>query len=563
MEEPSEAMPAAGGGPHRVAIVGAGPRGMYCLEALGRALAQHSEGPRVAINLFDPCEHPGAGNVYALDQPACLRMNFANDRIDAWVEHADRSPDHRSLVDWLRVHAPEQANPHGYAPRSIVGRYLHDCFQQIVEETRRHATVTIHPARVTQLQQVDGAWKISGEQTSIVADDLVLTTGHEGWRGTGSLVQREDERIIGHVFPVQRQLTRGRIAPQSTVAIRGLGLTWIDACLAMTEGRGGTFRGHANHAVYHAGGEEPAKLLAYSRTGRPLLAKSVESKMSLPDSLLEIWQQGRVALARAARSNDPAQQVHAIWQQITETAAKAHEALSTDRTFNARSHLTQWFAWWSETTFTAEQTYASLKQSRDIALGLAPPDEAWVWGETWRRLYPALVERISHGRLCAQGWRLFRKYTIEMERLAFGPPAENVSRILALIDAGIVDLRFVGGAELLRTTDALTLQRGGVRQQVDRVVNAVIPSPTEIDPQGPISHLLERGTIVWNERSIGIPIDRHGCPPPYPRDNLALFGRSSEGPVLGNDTLSRKLHPQIENWAHSTARRIVSREKLP
>ncbi|MBA2113586.1 FAD/NAD(P)-binding protein [Bremerella alba] len=547
--------------PYRIAIIGGGPRGLYCLESLSRALSHHSTDCPVAVDVFDPCSHPGAGNVYALDQPDYLRMNFPNGRIDAWGSENSRQIDQMSLLDWLQEHFPHLSNPEGYSPRPVVGRYLHECFRQVLEQFPSDVAVQVHQARVTEVIESGPAWKVSTTETSMLADNLVLTTGHEGWRSTGTLSNQHDARIIEHVFPVGRQLSQARIPAQSTVAIRGFGLTWIDATLALTEGRGGTFSETADHWTYQRSGDEPTKIFPYSRTGRPLLAKSVEPQMKLPSCLSDIWESGRLAIAAVPQSDDPSRQVEELWQTITNVSAQALQAIrTTSSSASVRSDLSDWFTWWKSSKFSAAQAYDVMKRSRDVGIGLSQPNEAWIWGETWRRIYPALVARVSHGGLCVAGWKLFREVTIEMERLAFGPPPENMSRMLALIDSGIVDLRFVSEAELTQGLHELDLCSDHHRKEVNVVVNAVIPAPCEISPRGPISSLLDGNAIAWDNREIGLPVDEHGCPPPYQRKNLAIFGRVTEGTVLGNDTLSRKLHPQIENWAQKTAQRVLNRE---
>ncbi len=550
---------------HQIVIVGGGPRGLYCLESLIRAFSRYPVSRNVNVHIFDPSPHPGAGNVYALDQPEYLRMNFPNGRIDAWIDRHSSEVDRPTLLQWLSEHVPHLANAEGFCPRPIVGRYLHDCFRRVLDMTPEGVAVKVHRAKVTEVVKVGSRWKISTEKDFTLADDLILTLGHEGWRSSNTLNKQPDPRVIERVFPVDSQLSLDRIPPKSSIAVKGFGLTWIDAALALTEGRGGRFYENNGRWNYWYSGKEPTKIFPFSRSGRPILAKSTDSRMTLPDCLDDVWDSGQSAISELESTGNGAKAVEELWDTITSTAVQAFQAVTPRRsTASVRTQLSQWFTWWSTTTFTSTQAYDAMKRSRDIGLGLKRPNEAWIWGETWRRIYPALVSWVSRGGITDEQWHEFKPITNEMERLAFGPPPENMSRMLALIDARVVDLRFIGGAKLSCCPAKIGLiGADDCRQDVDAVINAVIPSPWQFSRKGLIAKLLDSHVLTWSNRSIGMPIDEHGSPLENPCDNLAVFGRVTEGSVLGNDTLSRKLHPQIENWATKTAKRIMSPELNP
>ena len=56
--------------------------------------------------------------------------------------------------------------------------------------------------------------------------------------------------------------------------MKGIGLTFIDAVLSLTEGRGGTFeRMPDGRLSYRASGGEPATILPFSRSGLPMAPK--------------------------------------------------------------------------------------------------------------------------------------------------------------------------------------------------------------------------------------------------------------------------------------------------
>ncbi len=491
------------------------------------------------IVIFEPSPHPGAGTVYAPDQPHHLRMNFATQHIDAWIDDRHRTPDQLNLTDWLANHYPESAAPEGYASRAIVGEYLHDCFRQVLKTITRFANVSHVREKVADIERVGDTWRIQSASGVLDVHEVVLTVGHEGWRVGESSDERRlgsRQRYVKSVFPVRRQLSPERVPTGCTVAVRGFGLTWIDAALSLTEDRGGWFEPTASGFVYRANGDEPRVIYPFSRTGRPMLAKPIHSLIKLPQSLGSIWEEGRNLLENTLRPVGKAEFYELIWRPILTTAQRALDETQT------KASVKNWWNDWRSSRFTSSQTLDAMRQSIAVARGEIHPTPAWALAEAWRNLYSTIVTLVSHGGLNEDAWGDFRFIAAEMERIAYGPPAENLARIVALIDAGIVDLRHIAD------TDETLLKQN----DIDVVVNAVLPAPTNPAPDGPMSKLLERGQISRLNRFTGIDINSAGRPRSrtgLTQENIAIFGRTTEGCVLGNDTLSRRLHSHIENWS--------------
>ena len=181
---------------------------------------------------------------------------------------------------------------------------------------------------------------------------------------------------------------------------------------------------------------------------------------------------------------------------------------------------------------------AEMERSLDVAAGRIRPDPAWALGHVWRGVYPAIVTRFS-GRGWAPGEALrFRRLSAEMERVAFGPAPVNTAKILALIDAGRINLGHLREPRIGR---------------VDAVVDAVLPPPGARGLRSPLLEQLVRdghARVVAGGRGLEVTADaacvgRGGSPSP----GLSAIGRPTEDSVIGNDTLNRALHPQADRWA--------------
>ncbi|MEZ6091736.1 MAG: FAD/NAD(P)-binding protein [Pirellulaceae bacterium] len=545
----------------RLALIGCGPRGMYCLERLTHVLETHPTSRRVRVDIYEPAPYPGAGNIYDLRQPAYLRMNFSNRHINACHPNArlgEGSPKPiltESFLQWNQSRQLCDNAPESYAPRSVIGGYLHDAYQQVIARLSNVADVSLHPSQVTNLRRIGSRWRIWSERMTVNYDSVVVTVGHEGWRC--SQPHRPDEVIadVACVFPTTERLSETAIPAGSVVAMRGFGLTWIDAVLALTEGRGGKFvQDEHKRWSYTQSGREPAKLHPFSRTGRPMLPK-VDA--SIGDGLSTLWNRYRRKLARLRRdaSSDNDRLLHFrtdVWPLVI---AAADEALRSMRPDLPSVDVSDWYRDWKRWRICGDDVRHRLQHAYDVATGVAPVDEAWALGETWRRLYSKLVAIVSHDGLVAESLSDFESVAREMERIAFGPPAENVGRLLALHDVGLIDFNNLIEFEPCRSSNgSLSLCCDGESVAVDKLVDATIPGPFHSQRGGLLERLMNDPMLSPTHGPLRI--DPQGRPlgeEDQPLPNIAVFGRSTEASVLGNDTLSRTLHSEIDRWSEAFA----------
>jgi uncharacterized NAD(P)/FAD-binding protein YdhS len=500
--------------PLRVAIVGLGPKGLFALERLLDRARTGTLARAIEVEAFEPCETPGAGPVYDPEQPGYLRMNFSAGRVDAWPADSKAVPadDRRSFEAW-RQRRPELGDD-AYPPRAHVGRYLADCLDALLGSAPVGFSVLIQQARVTVIEPTAGRWTVRCGDRDAEFDEVVVATGHaRDW--AGALRQGWDHGVplVGAVFPVEEMLSTESVPPGSRVAARGFALTFIDMALALTEGRGGKFElVDGGRLRYRVSGNEPAAILPFSRTGRPMLAK--------PDP------------ADSRGSTD--------WEHAAAVVSADVLATGGDDPVGA---------------------LATLVETLAVHPGNPAEDLDGARGEAWRAIYPAIVERFGRDGLSADEWPAFHALAAEMERMAFGPPPLNVAKLAALIDAGIVATVHAHGGRI-ETIDGLTeLCSVAGRTSIDVVVDAVLPPPGAVGVDDPVvGQLVAAGhaRVLPGRRGIEVAADStcvgaDGSPTP----GLAACGRPTEDSVIGNDTLSRELHPQLDRWAD----RVIERAR--
>lgn len=244
------------------------------------------------------------------------------------------------------------------------------------------------------------------------------------------------------------------------------------------------------------------------------------------------WNPYREALGKNEHKHGQLRFRQDIWCVICEAASVS---LKNSGVSVTSLEVDEWYRGWSRYKMDETSARRAMLQSYGVAIGSRPFDIPYALGEAWRRLYPQIVELVSFGGLATGQFKAFQQVAMEMERIAFGPPAGSVAKLLRLIRECLVQL-----------SDKPIAAEGGV------VVNAVIASPTQADSTGPLAQLILRGDVEVDPLTRAIRVSDSGNVLGG-RKGLAVFGRATEGWVVGNDTLSRTLHSQIHNWADTIA----------
>jgi uncharacterized NAD(P)/FAD-binding protein YdhS len=572
----------------RVAIVGLGPKGLFALERL----LDHAQrcDARLDLDLFEPHPVPGAGPVYDPAQPGYLRMNFAAEQLDMWCDDSACVPraQRLSFVDWRRRAEPgmgdapsigDAANGAGeaelgagearYPPRAQVGRYLAEGFALLRARLPEGTSLTLRPLAVDAVRRSGPRWSVvAADRSARDYDEVLVATGHRAssWPGGD---RAHAAPVVPAVFPVARRLSREAVRPGAAVAVRGFALTFIDAALALTEGRGGAFEsdGHPYRLRYvpSPSGEEPEVIRPFSRSGRPMLAKPEPALAAGVPSLDDIALHGRDRILALPAGFSLDDDLVAILSSTTGACLLA----ATGRPPTGESLLRaarEARGWLSAATLGAAPAYGrgpaiELERSLAVGVGLHPPDLQWALGQCWRGVYPALVERLGHGGLPAGAWPAFHRLAAQLERVAFGPPPQNAAKLLALIAAGRVDLTHGAGGVLTTAGGVTSLRSTRGWRPVDVVVNAVLAEPGARGSGGLLGQLVRDGQarIAPGQRGLEVTPDasciaRDGLQSP----GLAAIGRPTEDSVIGNDTLSRSLHPHADRWARRVARRAAA-----
>jgi hypothetical protein len=309
---------------------------------------------------------------------------------------------------------------------------------------------------------------------------------------------------IGTPYPLAEQLDERVSPPGSTVILRGLGLSALDVMLHLTEGRGGRFvpdETVGEHGLrYVRSGREPESIVGTSPSGAPVWGRPVNHKVADPEAehrgvffTVEAVRQlrSRFGHTRASGGRRPLDFAEHLLPLVVLEMAYVYYATSLGpvRAAELRAGLVASH----EAFLRGESEWGTAAADRLTALATqearraghrgaafdwrtaldpaspeeAGPDRDWhalVRGRlaadfarcregnvrnpvkaaadgVWRDLRAVFSEAVDDGGLVARSHRDFDTRILRWyNRLSNGPGLEPSAKLLALVDAGLIDL---------------------------------------------------------------------------------------------------------------------------
>lgn len=264
----------------KVAIVGAGPRGLSLCE---RLLAKRPEGLRLAIHLFDP-ELPG-GRIWSKGSDPGFLMNVICQQVTLFTDDADQiaGPINKgpTLLTWCQgvgrdflqmIAAPERIRAEAdgiqenqYSSRALFGYYQQWFFQELLRKQTSEVTLVHRRHFVVGYEEPMVLISDGGMEAF---DHIILATGH--YPNFPNETERQladygDEHLLFYQMPEDAAFVNTQMIPDGgTVLIKGLGLTFFDYIQHFAVARGGRFKETPEGLVYQPSGREP---IVYAGSG--------------------------------------------------------------------------------------------------------------------------------------------------------------------------------------------------------------------------------------------------------------------------------------------------------
>lgn len=413
--------------------------------------------------------------------------------------------------------------PDAYPTRAFYGDYLEDTFRSVREEAPEHVTVVEHRSPAVALSAEDGrdgagALRLADGTRLTGLDAVVLAVGHVPAGPTAEehlLAEAAAGGGLTYVPPANpADVDFSVIAAGETVFVRGLGLNFFDILALLTEARGGTFERDGDALRYRPSGREP-RIVAGSRRGVPYHARGENQKGPYGRHLPRLLTLGTIArLHQRAADGTRLHFAADLWPLIAkEVESVYYGTLLAERGQGSEREL-----------FVERYLAARGPAAEDrllTAAGIAPADRwdwetiarpyrgrdfrdradfrAWLLGhlasdvrearagnvdsplkaalDVLRDLRNEIRLAVDHGRLEGNSYRddLQGWYTPLNAYLSIGPPASRVEELIALIQAGVVEV--IGPDIRLRAPSPDGGHADGGAAPAFTVTSGLVPGP--------------------------------------------------------------------------------------
>jgi FAD-NAD(P)-binding len=465
-----------------------------------------------------------------------------------WARILHVAGKHDGLSDQVLAEAA-RLGPDDYPSRSFYGHYLEWVFKRVLATAPPTLDVVVHRSRAIALD--DAGSGPDGPQVLVLEDGtrlddldvVVLTQGHvvaEPTEHEEALAAHAVRHNLAYIPPANpADVDLGAIAPGQRIGLRGLGLNFFDHMTLLTVGRGGIFeRDEHGELLYCPSGEEP-RIYAGSRRGVPHHSRGENEKGPAGRHEPLVLTLDKVAELRERSAAEGGLDFRRdLWPLIAKEAETVYYSvlLASRRGMDEESvaefrrrYLTH--AWNSPGEALLLDEYAVTTEERwdwdriarpygDREFGSREEFRTWLLDHLRKDVAAALEGNVrgplksaldvlrdlrneirlvvDHGGLAGRSHRddLDRWYTPLNAFLSIGPPARRVQEMIALIEAGVLEVLGPDTKVSVRPDDPLFVMESGrvqgSRVRVPVLLEARLPEPDLRRTGDPLMrHLLE------------------------------------------------------------------------
>lgn len=554
----------------RIGIVGGGPKGLYALERLLNNINESRNKTPIQIIWFNQTSDFGSGNNYQVSQPDNLLINYCIGNIDAWLrdEVNNTVNEQLSLTDWIKKHNITDVDvaPTDFASRALVGCYLQDVLKQILSSIPNETTLNLIVEEVKAIKY-ENHFLVGFANTAITMelDYVLMTTGH-CYQNTPPFIGEITDKYFPSAYPVHHL---DAIPARASVGVLGLGLTWVDICLQLTEGRGGVFD---DNGKYQASGKEPM-IYPFSRSNLPIQPRDAifgtrryQLRKTTVDDLLTLLDE------RSDRQIDFQHEVYPIIEKEIQFAYYStllqtkNESIITayqQSIPEAELFTFQKLLFPEIDTSDADRHVNTINYIADIVERAEVGelnDPYMAAAAVWREATPLIGRIYNFGGLTpASQEYLDQKIWSACCRTSFGPPIANMRKMLALAEAGIIQFSIApqSSVQFDQSKDEFIVGTSSTRKTLSYLIDGRIARSKPGQTNTSLYRNLGDEQLVTAYRNgnyelgcIDISQDGkakiNGSEIDIP---LYFYGTPTEGILFDNDSLSRVRNNLASPWA--------------
>ncbi|MCG2429534.1 FAD/NAD(P)-binding protein [Aequorivita xiaoshiensis] len=563
--------------PVNIAIVGFGPKGFYALERLLASICSFEITRTVKIHVFNSSNSYAAGDVYNTHQAEYLIMNFPNHKIDIW--NRQQPPyivkEALNFTSWLAKYRPKTLKSF-YAPRKIVGEYLIDGYKQLKKSIPSNIEIIEIEDVVTAIDIENDALRITTKNHGVFDTlffSIMCTTGHLG-AGASFNENAKTATEVPFVYPLNEKLDH--LSKEKMIGIQGLGLTFIDTLLYLTEGQGGKFSCENDALIYQPSENFKTKIYAFSRTGIPSVPRvpnedrkktpkyftieniSTKKPINFEKQLLPLIKQEYCYNYYQTLFNiyDWELKFYTDFKKVETQIDSFHKEFPSENRFSWNLVENPYNG-----TEVNHQTFLALCRFfiDECEKGITNSAYLNALG-TWRSISNLFNEIYSFGGLDGESHKLFDSYYFNLfNRTSYGPPLSNFKKMYAIASTGLLDLTFGANPTVEKSTESFLLSKGQKETRIDYLINARIPRKSCRENtmfESLIENNIGREFINEDYRTGTIHIDNIGKVVNSKNINIFLYGTPTEGITFDNDTLNTTRNNFASTWANALCKTL-------
>ncbi len=577
----------------KLAIVGIGPRGLYALENIVSKIAEKN-GDSVHFLLFEKTGNFGNGQVYQTDQ---VDTNWIN--INERILHLDQRqkveldglsiPAFPSYHDWAEIDASELSleSPDTYPPRAKIGQYLKERFETLAQPLLKHKIAFTYTEQVENITVLDNQKIVieTDKDTYEQIDEVLLTIGHQPTYTSKQIEKWQsyfDEHsnicLFEEPYPIKDILNCEQLTPESTIAIRGLGLAMIDVVRGIAS-KYGTFKitdEATKSCTYYSDYNLDTFFVPFSLDGLPPVPKPLNAKIDQlyqpTDEQLEKFRQqiGDPSIQRNATS--PLFLIEAITTIIVNVFKRLPQTVDEENL--EEQTINSLVKYWLKDDVYMHPLFTSRTQSVkqmmeefvQMALNKRAISLDFCIGQVWRHCQPTIYQELSHNKCEASVFAEIIHLDERLKRYTYGPPIESIQQMIALSKSGVMNFDLANNPDIEMTSKGWKLKYKDHAVTASIMINSVLDAPQiKAVNSSVVQKLLTNERIKVVHDDFGVMTDENAyliSKETEQKLSVALLGRLAKGTIIGVDAILECFGDRPKDWANEAATKLTSSQKF-
>lgn len=563
-------------------IIGFGPRGLSALESLVSSAIEKKKFKELKVSIFEPRKYLGVGKAWDLDQPPSNWINISDFALQGLkgrtliTDGQFTIPSFPSYTDWciendLIINL--ENNKDVFPPRAQLGNYLNERAISITNPLLESGKVKIYREKVIKAENYTNKVTIFLSQNiSYSFDECLISIGHQP-----TYLSEEDKKNIEHSkkgnqlyihSPYETSFLK-KIETSDTIGIIGLGLTMIDVSRMLISKLNGTFKTVENSCLltYNFDKRHTLKIIPYSFDGLLMVPKPYGRKIDAKFEPLQS-QKNKFKL-KVKNAILASKKISSARFFIDAFSVIASEIFIKNRKNNEfkQSEIKEVISTWlSKDQFQHDLILDTKLDPREymitcieMAHGMRDFTLDFTIGQVWRHLQPIMYRLFAFPDIEDKTIKEIIEIDERVKRYSYGPPVESILQLIALQDAGILDLSFANDPTVTLSQKGWKLKTKDKNVICPILINSVLDPPAISKISTNIIKNLREDKLI-NEVAQGLGAQTHPngilVTEISEKTRISLLGRNAKGSIFGTDAILECFSPEIEDWAEALVSRI-------